>query len=57
MPAEQQAAVQPLREILTNRIVLTDSPDHRRIRGLMQLAFTPRRVELMRQEIQSYLNS
>ncbi|HZN34563.1 MAG TPA: cytochrome P450 [Pirellulaceae bacterium] len=56
VPAEQQAAVQPLKEILTNRIVLTDSPDHRRIRGLMQLAFTPRRVELMRREIESYLN-
>lgn len=56
LPAAEQATAQPLREILTNRIVLTDSPDHRRIRSLMQLAFTPRRVELMRQVIQSYLN-
>src|SRR5262245_5322106 len=56
LPANEQAAAQPLKEILTNRIVLTDSPDHRRIRGLMQLAFTPRRVELMRREIESYLN-
>ena len=56
LPAADQAAAQPLREILTNRIVLTDHPDHRRIRGLMQLAFTPRRVELMRQVIESYLN-
>jgi cytochrome P450 len=37
-----------LREILTNRLVLSDNPTHHRIRGLLQLAFTPRRVELMR---------
>jgi pimeloyl-[acyl-carrier protein] synthase len=56
-PARRSAtAAAPLKEILTNRIVLTDSPDHRRIRGLMQLAFTPRRVELMRHTIQSYLD-
>jgi cytochrome P450 len=56
LPVEAQSAAAPLREILTNRIVLTDSPDHRRIRGLMQLAFTPRRVELMRHTIQTYLD-
>jgi len=56
LPTAEQPAAQPLREILTNRIVLTDSPDHRRIRSLMQLAFTPRRVELMRQVIQTYLD-
>ena len=56
LPAEQQSAARPLCEILTGRLVLTDSPDHRRIRSLMQLAFTPRRVELMRHVIQSYLD-
>lgn len=51
-PAEQ-AEAGPLREILTNRMVLCDNPTHHRIRGLMSLAFTPRRVELMRPTIEA----
>ena len=53
LPAEQQAALAPLRDILTNRLVLTDNPSHRRLRGLMQQAFTPRRVEMMRAAIRA----
>lgn len=52
LPAEEREAARPLKEILTNRLLLTDDPDHRRIRMLMQLAFTPRQVERMREEIQ-----
>jgi cytochrome P450 len=54
-PADQQAAA-PLREILTGRMLLTDNPDHRRIRMLMQLAFTPRQVERMRPDIQATID-
>ena len=45
-----------MREILTNRLVFTDRPVHSRLRSLMQLAFTPRRVELMRPVIQAALD-
>jgi cytochrome P450 len=54
-PAEQSEAA-PLREILTNRLVLSDNPDHARVRALMQQAFTPRRVELMRPAVESIAN-
>jgi cytochrome P450 len=54
-PADQPAAA-PLKEILTGRMLLTDNPDHRRIRMLMQLAFTPRQVERMRPVIQSFID-
>src|SRR5579885_2949450 len=53
---EEQAAAAPLRDILTNRITFTDNPTHHRLRGLMQLAFTPRHVEMMRPVIQAEVN-
>ncbi len=56
LPAEQQAALAPLRDILTNRVTFTDNPVHARIRGLMQLAFTPRHVERMRPVIEAEVN-
>jgi cytochrome P450 len=49
----EQADATPLREVLTNRLVFTDDPAHHRLRGLMQLAFTPRRVERMRPTIRA----
>jgi cytochrome P450 len=52
LPEGEREEAGPLKEILTNRLLLTDDPDHRRIRMLMQLAFTPRQVERMRDEIQ-----
>src|SRR6185369_510214 len=52
LPEGEREEARPLRDILTNRLLLTDDPDHRRIRMLMQLAFTPRQVERMREEIQ-----
>ena len=54
--AGEQVAATPLREVLTNRLVLTDDPAHRRIRSLLQLAFTPRRVEMMRPAIQAIID-
>src|SRR5581483_9014296 len=53
LPADDQPAAEPLRQILTNRLVLTDNPAHHRVRGLMQLAFTPRMVELIRPTIRA----
>src|SRR5262245_11518139 len=53
LPAEQQSALTPLRDILTNRVTFTDNPVHHRIRGLMQQAFTPRQVEKMRPVIEA----
>lgn len=46
--ADERVAAEPLRDILTNRLVFSDNPTHARVRGLMQIAFTPRRVEMMR---------
>jgi cytochrome P450 len=54
--AEERAAAAPLREILTNRLLFTNNPAHRRLRMLMQLAFTPSRVELMRPIILAMAN-
>src|SRR5205085_751151 len=48
-----QAEATPLREILTGRLVLSDDPTHRRVRSLMPLAFTPRRVEMLRPEFEA----
>jgi cytochrome P450 len=56
LPADQQAALAPLRDILTNRVTFTDNPVHHRIRGLMQIAFTPRQVEKMRPVIEAEVN-
>jgi cytochrome P450 len=56
LPASDQPDAAPLREILTGRLVLTDNPAHQRIRSLMQLAFTPRRVELLRPAIQAIVD-
>jgi cytochrome P450 len=56
LPVGEQAEASPLREILTGRLVLSDNPAHHRIRSLMQLAFTPRRVELLRPAIQKIVD-
>ncbi len=48
-----QAEAAPLRELLTNRLLLTDRPAHERIRALVQQAFVPRRIEAMRSFIQA----
>ncbi|MFN0018317.1 MAG: cytochrome P450 [Pirellulaceae bacterium] len=56
LPEGEREEARPLKEILTGRLLLTDDPDHRRIRMLMQLAFTPRQVERMRAEIQQTID-
>ena len=56
LPAEERAAAAPLRDVLTHRLLLTDNPTHHRIRGLIQQAFTPRRIEAMRHIIQETID-
>ena len=56
LPAETRAEFAPLRAILADRMLLTDSPRHNRLRGLMHKAFTPRRMELMRLTVQAVLD-
>ncbi len=41
---------------LSRNMLDTDPPDHTRLRGLVQKAFLPRRVELMRPRIESLAN-
>jgi cytochrome P450 len=56
LPPDERAAAAPLRELLTHRLAYTDRPDHHRLRSLMQMAFTPRHVEMMRGVIQAGLD-
>ena len=42
----------PTLRALRNSMVLTDAPDHRRLRDLVHQAFTPRRVEALRVSIE-----
>jgi cytochrome P450 len=39
--------------LLQDSMVLTDDPDHARLRGLVHLAFTPRRVELIAARVET----
>lgn len=41
------------RDEMTHRINFLDPPDHPRVRGLVNLAFTPRRVEALREPMES----
>lgn len=43
----------PLAEVLVRQMLFLDAPAHGRIRGLASRAFTPRRVESLRAQIQS----
>ncbi len=49
LTAEQRASMEPLRQIMTSRLTQTDGDQHQRLRMLMQLAFTPRQVERVRE--------
>jgi cytochrome P450 len=56
LPAETNDEFGPLRAILADRMLLTDPPQHNRLRGLIHKAFTPRRVELMRGTVETVLD-
>jgi cytochrome P450 len=52
MSEEQRAAAGPIYDMITGWMVVTDPPEHRRLRKLAQGAFNPRRVAAMEEKIQ-----
>jgi len=44
------------RELLENNLLMLDGPRHRRLRGLVSKAFTPRRVEALRPRIEALVD-
>lgn len=55
-PAPMQDMLKPLGDHLNLWAVFTDPPDHTRLRGLMNRAFTTRAVEALRPEISRIVN-
>lgn len=53
---EEETAALSLRAILTGRLLFVDHESHRRVRNLMQLAFTPKRVQMMETFIQKTID-
>jgi len=56
MPAERRAQVGPVYEMITGWMVVTDPPEHRRLRALAMGAFNPRRVARMEDEIRALVD-
>ena len=48
---EERATLGPSFAILESWMVFQDQPDHKRLRSIVQKAFTPRRLALMEQEV------
>lgn len=49
-------ALAPIAKMMTKQVLFIDPPSHGRIRGIASRAFTPRRVEGLREHIQSIVN-
>jgi cytochrome P450 len=47
------AALTPLAQVMVKQMLFLDQPAHGRLRGLASKAFTPRRIELLREHIQT----
>ena len=52
LPTEEQRRLADIGRYLTLWAVFKDAPDHTRLRGLMNRAFTPRAVEALRPNIE-----
>jgi cytochrome P450 len=56
LPSEAQIAVEPFREGMSHNMLLNDAPEHTRLRRLVSQAFTPRRIEMLRDAIVEITN-
>src|SRR3954470_13616701 len=56
MPEAKRVQVGPVYEMMTGWMVVSDPPDHRRLRGLAAGAFNPRRVAAMEARIQRLID-
>lgn len=54
LPDDVQQELAPLRHILGSRMLLTDPPDHTRLKNLVMKAFSARTTETRRERIQSF---
>lgn len=54
---EQRAARKPMFDILQHWMVFNDPPDHTRLRGLVNRAFTPKAVEALRPRIHEVVDA
>ncbi len=51
------AMLTPLAQLMVRQMLFLDPPTHSRIRGLASRAFTPRRVEILREHLQNITDS
>src|SRR3954453_7676802 len=56
MPEAKRAQVGPVYELMTGWMVVSDPPEHRRLRALAANAFNPRRVAAMEADIQQVVD-
>ncbi|HWB60292.1 MAG TPA: cytochrome P450 [Chthoniobacteraceae bacterium] len=52
LTAMNLSALNPIAKVMVKQMLFLDAPDHTRLRGLASVAFTPRRVEVLRGHIQ-----
>ncbi|MBI3406190.1 MAG: cytochrome P450, partial [Acidobacteria bacterium] len=52
LSAMDLSKINPIAKVMVKQMLFMDAPSHTRLRGLASVAFTPRRVEILRQHIQ-----